>query len=200
MDGDVIFVHFGTDEVGFLAALDVASGDEIWTHGKDGASYSSPLIAEIHGVRQVVEWNHRAVVGVESKTGRQLWEYPLPHIGSDQNMPTPSVHNGRILVGGENRGVFGLEPQLLNGKWSVKTLWHQEAVALNMSSAVVNDNRLYGFSHYDSGRIFSLDPDTGAVLWKGPPRTGKNVAFLAVPGYVLALMDTAELKVIRNRR
>jgi outer membrane protein assembly factor BamB len=196
-DGDRVIVHFGTDEEGALVALDTASGDEVWTHGKDGASYSSPLLVEIQGVRQIVEWNHRALVGVESKSGRFLWEYPFPHIGTDQNMPTPTFHDGQILLGGENRGVHSIRPTLKDEKWDVEDEWHQKSVALDMSSAVMNGEFLFGFSHYDRGRLFCLDPGTGGVRWEGAPRTGQNVMFLSMPGYVAALIDNGDLQIIR---
>jgi len=197
VDGRRVIVHFGTDKQGALTALDVATGKEIWSLGKDGPSYSSPLLAELQGVRQVVEWNHRALVGVESQTGRKLWEFPFPHVGSDQNMPTPAVHNGRILLGGENRGMHSLEPNLSDGVWTVKRVWQQKQVALDMSSAVINDDLLYGFSHYGRGRLFCLDPNTGKVLWQGPGRTGRNVMFLSIPNHIVALINNGKLNVIR---
>ena len=197
VDGSNVIVHFGTDEAGVLVALNVATGQEVWQQGKDGASYSSPLLAEIDGVRQLVEWNHRALVGIESRTGKPLWEFPFPHIGSDQNMPTPAIHNGRVLLGGENRGIHSIRPELNDGQWSVTDEWHQKELALDMSSAVLNDGLLYGFSHYDKGRLFCLDPKTGDILWTGPPRTGKNVMFLSVPGYIAALIDTGELRIVK---
>ena len=80
--------------------------------GEDGPCYSSPLLVEHEGIRQVIEWNHRALVGVESKTGKLLWEFPFPHTGTNQNMPTPSFDKGRVLLGGENRGLHGIEPKL----------------------------------------------------------------------------------------
>jgi outer membrane protein assembly factor BamB len=195
--GDLVLVHFGTDEAGTLAALDADSGQEVWTVTGDGPSYSSPLVVEIDGVRQVVEWNHQALVGIDIATGQSLWEFPFPHVGSDQNMPTPVFHQGRVLLGAENRGIHGLEPRLHDGAWSVEKVWSQEDVALNMSSAVVNDGLLFGFSHYDRGRFFSLDPATGQVLWKGPPRTGDNAALLSLPGHVLLLTDDGQLRIIR---
>jgi outer membrane protein assembly factor BamB len=197
VDEDHVIVHFGTDDAGALVALDVATGEELWKHGNDGPSYSSPLLAKIDGVRQVIEWNHRALVGVGSKTGKFLWEFPFPHIGSDQNMPTPTIHNGRILLSGENRGIHSIRPQLQDGSWSVTDEWHQKKVALDMSSAVINGELLYGFSHYDSGRLFCLDPKTGHVLWTGPPRTGQNVMFLAVPGHIAALINNGELRILQ---
>jgi outer membrane protein assembly factor BamB len=196
IDENRVIVHFGTDGQGVLVALDAESGTEIWSHGKDGPSYSSPLLLKIQGVRQIVEWNQRVLVGVESKSGRFLWEFPFPHIGTDQNMPTPTFHNGRVLLGGENRGIHCLEPLLENGVWTVKERWHQKKVALDMSSAVVNGDLLFGFSHYDSGRLFCLDTKTGEILWQGPARTGRNVMFLSIPGHVVALINDGELKII----
>jgi len=196
VDGERVVVHFGTDDEGVLVALDVESGKEVWSQGKDGPSYSSPLLVEIHGVRQIVEWNHRALVGVESESGRPLWEFPFPHVGHNQNMPTPTFHKGRVLLGGENRGIHGLEPQLDDGVWTVKERWHQKKVALDMSSAVINGDLLYGFSHYDRGRLFCLDPGTGKVLWEGPARTGENVMFLSIPGHIVALVNDGELQII----
>lgn len=197
VDGNRVIVHFGNDDQGVLVALHVENGEEVWKQGKDGASYASPLLAGIHDVDQVVEWNHRVVAGIDSKSGDLLWEFPFPHVGTDQNMPSPAFHKGRVLVGGENRGILSLEPQLKDGVWSVKQRWHQKEVALDMSSAVVNGDKLYGFSHYGKGRIFCLDTDTGKVLWQGPGRTGQNATFLSIPGHVLALINNGELQVIR---
>lgn len=196
VDGNRVVAHFGTDELGALVALDVKSGKEVWSQGKDGPCYSSPILGEIGGVRQVVEWNHRALVGVDGDSGRLLWEYPFPHLDTNQNMPTPAFHDGRVLLGGENRGIHNLEPQLNDSVWSVKERWHQEEVALDMSSAVVHGDMLFGFSHYDKGRLFCLDIKTGEVLWQSPGRTGDNVAFLAIPGHVVALVNNGELRII----
>ena len=195
-NSDRVYVHFGTDDEGALFALDATSGDEIWIQAGDGASYSSPLLAEIEGVRQIVEWNHNAVVGVDCDTGRKLWSFPFAHDGSNQNMPTPSVHDGHVLVGGENRGLYSIRPSLSNGKWSVQERWFQKDVALDMSSAVVNGDFLFGFSHYGRGRFFCVDTKTGDVLWQGPGRTGENVAFLSVRDHIIALKDKGELQII----
>jgi outer membrane protein assembly factor BamB len=197
--GDRVIAHFGNDDTGTMVALDVKTGAEVWSHGGDGPSYSSPLVVEIHGVRQVVEWNHRVLAGVDVQTGRFLWEFPFPHVGSDQNMPTPVFHRGRVLLGGENRGIRCLEPQVKDDTWSVKQHWHQRDVALNMSTAVVNGPWLFGFSHYKSGQLFCLDLESGDVLWQGPGRTGDNVMFLSIPGYIVALIDDGRLQIIAAR-
>ncbi len=195
-DGERAIVHFGGDEAGVLVALDAETGREIWSQGNDGASYSSPLAVEIEGIRQIIEWNHNVVAGVEYKTGRLLWQFPFPHVGNNQNMPTPAVHNGQVLVGGENRGIRNIKPKRNGDNWTATEQWHQRKVALDTSTAVVNGNRLYGFSHYGRGRIFCLDIDSGEILWQGPERTGEHISFLAIPGHILALLDSGELQIL----
>ena len=196
VDDNRVIVHFGTDDAGVLAALDAATGDEVWSLERDGASYSSPLVVDLASVRQVVEWNHRVLAGVDSQTGRLLWEHTFAHDGPNQNMPTPVVHGNRILLGGENRGLHCLEPRLQDGEWSVEKRWSLRKVALDMSTAVMNGDRLYGMSHYGKGRLFGVDVPRGEVLWQGPGRVGENVAFLSLPGHVVALTDGGELQII----
>jgi outer membrane protein assembly factor BamB len=61
-----------------MAALDKNTGQTIWTcsmpeigpAGKDGAGYSSAVVAEIGGVRQYVQMLGRGVIGVEAESGR----------------------------------------------------------------------------------------------------------------------------------
>ena len=177
-------------------ALDVATGEEVWTEGEDGVCHASPILVELQGVRQVVEWNDEAVVGVEAETGRRLWSYRLPHTGSNQNSPTPVHSQGRILIGGENRGIRSLEPKRENGKWRVEENWHCREVSLNMASAVVSGDSLYGLSHFRQGQLFRLDIDSGDIIWRGPSRMGEYATFLTIPGYIVVLRDHAVIEFV----
>ena len=197
--GKRVFLHLGTDGQGQLLALDTETGKQVWTHGKDGPSYSSPLLVEIDGVKQVIDWNERVLTGVDAKTGRKLWEIDAPQNFLDQNMPTPTFHKGRILLGAENRGIRGLDPKRENGEWRVHQRWHQKTVALNMSTAVMNGGYLFGHSHYGKGRVFCLDPKSGKVLWQGPPRSGQHMTFLSIPGHIIALVNTGKLEIIKAK-
>ena len=197
VDGTRVIAHFGNCKNGVLVAHDVATGKEVWTHGSDGTCYSSPLLLEIGGVRQIVEWNHRVLTGVESKTGKRLWEQEFPHVGNNQNMPTPVHLAGRLVIGGENRGLHSFEPRNVSGKWTVSKNWSQDKIALDMATAIANDGLIYGMSHYKRGQLFCVDPKTGEIRWQGPGRTGDNVMFLSIPGHVVALTDTGELRFVR---
>lgn len=196
---DRLFIHFGNDDKGFLVALDIDSGNELWRNGKNGAAYSSPLYAEFEGVRQIIEWNHEDLQGVEIHSGRQLWKYHLPHRGTNQNMPTPTVHDGHVLVGGENRGLRSIHPHIKKDKWIVTEKWHQKRASLDMSTAVINRGQLYGMTHHGLGQLFCVDTKNGKIIWQGTGRAGQNATFLSIPGYIVTLLDDGELQIIEAK-
>lgn len=193
-DGKVI-VHVGSCEQGALLALDAASGKAVWRNEADPACYSSPVVTSLQGTRQLVEWNHNAVVGIDLANGKELWRFPFPHRGNAQNIPTPAIHDGKVLAGGEDRGMHCVVPTLRDGKWSVDSAWFTKDAATDHTTPVVNGGRLFGLSQFGRGTFYCLDIDTGKVRWKGPGRTGANATFLSVPGHVLALTPDGELRV-----
>ena len=209
-DGDRVYLHVGTDDAGALTAFDAATGETVWELPGAGASYSSPIAAAFGGVRQVVDWDHEAVVGADEATGAKLWSFPLAHVGGDQNMPTPVGWNGLVIVGAENRGVRALrpvEPDDAGGGWGVREVWRQDAVDANMSTPGIcpgpdGGGLLYGFTSYRAGQLFCLDAATGEILWRGAGRAGANAALLCVPGRtgepgaVLALLDSGVMRVL----
>jgi outer membrane protein assembly factor BamB len=189
---------FGNDQKGALIALDKDSGDTLWTLPCGGTCYSSPTIGTIGGILQVVVLHHESLIGVDPHSGELLWEFPFPHKTHNQNMPTPVVHQGKVLFGGENRGVFCIEPKLKNGNWTLHKPWIQKDVALNMASPLISNHLLFGLSHYGLGRLFCINPKTGKILWQGPPRTAQNAMFLSFRDHVLALTNNGNVKIYLN--
>jgi len=114
-------------------------------------------------------------------------------------MPTPTIHNGHVLVGGENRGTRSVHPHIKDGKWVVTEKWHQKRASLDMSTAVINNGQLYGMTHQSLGRLFCIDTESGNIIWQGPGRVGQNVAFLSIPGHVVALLDHGQLQIIEAK-
>jgi glucose dehydrogenase len=82
IDGDRLICTPGGPEA-TMVALNKRTGETIWKcamppigdAGKDGAGYSSAVVAELAGVRQYVQMLGRGVIGVDAETGRFLWGY-----------------------------------------------------------------------------------------------------------------------------
>ena len=84
VDGDRLICTPGAKDA-TMAALNKRTGEVIWkarlpdlgAKGKDGAGYSSAVVAEIDGVRQYVQIVGRGAVGVAADTGKFLHDKKL---------------------------------------------------------------------------------------------------------------------------
>jgi len=200
VDQGRLFVHPGSCEDGALFCLDPATGEDVWVQDAHANCYSSPFIETVDGVRQLIGLNHDGLCGIDLASGRVLWHYTFPHHGNNQNTPTPVFHDGVFVVGAEDRGIFGVRPRRVDGEWSVERIWRHREVSLDMSSPVVLDGAVYGFSEFKTGQLFCLDPMTGKVHWTGEPRGGDNAQLLSVAGHALVLNDRGDLQVLRANR
>jgi outer membrane protein assembly factor BamB len=64
-----LVVHVGGHHEGALLALDPETGKELWSYEGEGPGYSSPIVAELHGQRQIVTQAHKNLVAVAATTG-----------------------------------------------------------------------------------------------------------------------------------
>ena len=60
-----------------VIAYDRLTGKEVWAAGDCQAAYSSPTLATIGGVKQVVIFDALGAAGHDAATGKQLWRTPL---------------------------------------------------------------------------------------------------------------------------
>ena len=154
-DDDQIIVHPGYD---LLTAFDAQTGDIVWQSDDQGV-WASPTMAELDGVRQVVSVAYQVVEGVAPVDGAVLWKYPInPQM---VHAVTPLVHDGMVLVTGQDSGVKALRPRRRGDEWEVDLVWETRDVAMTLSAPVLIDNALVGLSDRSSGQYFVLDARSG---------------------------------------
>jgi outer membrane protein assembly factor BamB len=94
--GGRVFVQCDVLSNGFIAALDVADGKEIWrTRRDDTATWSTPNVCADGPNPQLVVngWKHMG--GYNLQTGEEIWRMSG---GGDCPVPTPMVWNGLIFM------------------------------------------------------------------------------------------------------
>src|SRR5205085_5881608 len=82
---------------GELTAYDLTNGEAKWKWSGDGPGYGSPVVATIHGVKQVVEQTDTNLVGVALEDGKLLWKIAL--MAPSYQSVTPIV-DGDVVIGG----------------------------------------------------------------------------------------------------
>jgi outer membrane protein assembly factor BamB len=196
VEQDKCIVHVGGPDKGALMALDVKSGELIWSCPDDGPGYASPVVATLDEVRQVVTQSQKACIGVDVADGKLLWEIPY-QTEYDQNVVTPLEHEGSIIFSGINKGVDRYRIEKQDDEWVTDKTWENKEVSLYMSSPVADGETLFGFSHRHKGQLFAMDLTTGKTLWTSDGRLGDNAAVVRSGNVLWALTTQSELIVFK---
>jgi outer membrane protein assembly factor BamB len=194
VDRGLVIVHVGGHGQGALTAFDPATGAVKWRWTGDGPSYSSPIAADLGGVRQVIVLTQENVVGVAEATGELLWKRPFS-TEYTQNVITPILYGDTVVISGLEKGVTAFKPIKRGAQWTTENVWETREVALYMTNGVIVRDRLFGLSHRNSGQFFALDAKTGKTIWTSPPRQASNAAILFAGDVLFMLKDDGELLV-----
>jgi outer membrane protein assembly factor BamB len=193
----VVIVQAGGEGKGALVALDAKSGKPKWRLAGDGPGYGSPVVATFDGVRQVIVPTQKTILGAALATGAKLWEMPF-QIPYDQNILTPVVMSDTFIMSGEDTDTQAIRVSRKDGKWTTGKVWSNRSITMYMSSPVLADGLLCGFSSFRRGHIFCADPKTGEVRWKTEGGEGESAAVVAGGGHVFVLRNDATLQVLQR--
>src|SRR5439155_18687095 len=97
--GDAVIVA----AAGKLVAYDTATGQPRWLGPSGGWGYSSPHLATIDGVAQIVLLNGAGAISVAPADGKLLWNHSWPGDGIVQ----PAVLAGGDVLLGSGPGIGG---------------------------------------------------------------------------------------------
>ena len=92
---DLVVVPAGgpaKEKAASLVAYDKLTGEEIWRGGHDQIGYSSPTLATLNGVVQILSVNESTVSGHDLATGKTLWSGEWPgnsSTESNNSQPVP---------------------------------------------------------------------------------------------------------------
>lgn len=185
-------VHVGDDDRGFLIAFDPINGDELWRWEGPQAVGSSPIVAEIHGERQIVSFTRRALVGVSLDSGKLLWEYK---IFSNSHITTPVIHGDNVIIGAYSGILASIKVTRQGEQWGAEREWASK-FRINICTPVLRDGRAFGMSRTKLGMFYYIDADTGEILWTSKGRDGVYASMLDLGDSLLALTDRGRIFIV----
>jgi outer membrane protein assembly factor BamB len=193
--GGRVIAHVGGHDNGALMAFSTTNRRPLWSWDEDGPGYSSPIVVQAGGVEHLVTQSQTALIGLAADSGRLLWRVPL-RTPYDQNSITPVLHGDLLIYGGFQQPTTAARLEH-DGTWRLDAVWKNADIPVYMSTPVVANDLLFGFTHRNSGQLFCADPATGMVHWTGAGRSGDNAALIAAGATVLVQFTTGELHVLR---
>jgi outer membrane protein assembly factor BamB len=148
-----------------LVAYHPETGKLLWQAGTSAVGYSSPHLATLGGVLQVLVYNGDGLFSHDPSSGKELWAYECK---SEQTAPVcvqPLVlPDGRIVLGAGTPGAKSrcIKPSRQGETWSVEELW-QSPFYPRFNDCVCRGDFLYGL---ESGRLVCIELGTGKRRWK----------------------------------
>jgi outer membrane protein assembly factor BamB len=199
VDGDAVIVPVGSTAGATLVCFDKRTGKILWKAGDDEAAYSSPVVATLAGVKQIVAIDADALMGVEREHGTILWRVPF-RTDAKRHAATPVIYGGSVIVNSHTIGLVATKIAGQSGGLSAVPLWANEELKINLSTPVRVGDYLY-----DQGpnqTYVCADARTGRTMWQAPgfgARGTENSSTIAVGKNLLILTDEGELVLIAAR-
>jgi outer membrane protein assembly factor BamB len=164
IDGNNVIVTPGGAKS--IVALNKKTGEQVWVSnvpGRNDASYSSAIIADVTGSRQIVQFLAGAVVGVEAATGKFLWNYDAPACKQGINCSAPIYKDGFVFAASayQNGGGLAKLTKTATGTTAEQVYFTKEMQNHHGGMVLVGDY-IYGF---DNSNLTCMEFKTGKVVW-----------------------------------
>ncbi|HEV8147747.1 MAG TPA: PQQ-binding-like beta-propeller repeat protein [Bryobacteraceae bacterium] len=176
-----------------IVAYNRITGEPAWRSLGDRAGYTSPILAELAGRKQIIWISAERAVGITLDDGKLLWEYPFPSM-NDMNCSQPVLVDAtHVLLSSEmGPGAALLEIQKHGDGQTAREVWKNNRFKNKFNSSVLRQGYAYGF---DSSILACINVMTGELKWKGG-RYGFGQLLLAGDSLVV-LTERGELVLVR---
>lgn len=179
---------------GRLAAYDLASGAPHWMRKTAGGGYSSPHVARLAGVQQILLMNGGGITSV-GLDGTVLW---AKHYEDGIGILQPRVlADGVLVASGELMRGLGVRRLAVarrgDGSWEVEERWASRGLKPYFSDFVVHKGHAYGF---DGTILSAIDIQTGERVWKGGRYGAGQMLLLPEQDLLLVISEEGELVLV----
>ena len=200
-----------------FSKLDAATGEVAWTVLGDaadmmsGGAFSSPVVAAVGGVPQLVVQTRAALTGVDPDSGETLWSEPVEAFRGMNILTPTAVPAGdaggslKLLTSTYGGGTLLYEVSKNGDGYEVKTLWQNNRQGYMSSPVVVGD---FAYQHLRNERAVCYSLTDGKAAWTTGPlgpywsmaTDGKNILALNADGKLLTFpADPAAFEVASER-
>lgn len=194
LDGDAVIVPVGATNGATLVCLNKENGKLIWKTGEDEAAYSSLMVANLAGARQVVAYTADALLGADRISGKVLWRVPLK-TNAKRHTGTPVIFGNNVMVNSHTFGVICFEIIRDGSEFKPREKWRNPALKINLSSPVIVGSHFY--SHGEAKNFVCASIEDGKLAWAEPGFGKENSSVLAVGKTVLVLTDAGEFVAVQ---
>ena len=168
VDNGLIFVNVnaGTQRI---MALRAAEGSLAWRSQNEAMTHATPVLATIHGVRQLVFATQNGLVGLNPDDGTRFWRANHPFSYSTCLAVSPVVHSNMVFTSGAyGMGSAVTRVNRSDDTWTTTLLWHNASSSRqsHWMTPVAHNGFLYGpYGSSASSPFKCVELATGTEQW-----------------------------------
>jgi outer membrane protein assembly factor BamB len=180
---------------GRLVAYAATTGERRWLGPTGGAGYSSPHLATLDGIPQILLLRGSRTISVAPADGRLLWEHTWePGVGIVQ--PALVDKDGVLLSTGDAMGGVGMRRIAVSrgpDGWTVEERWTSRGLKPYYNDFVVHKGHAFGF---DGSILACIDLADGNRKWKGGRYGSGQLVLLPDQDLLLVLSEEGQLALV----
>ncbi len=190
IDGDRLVLPIGSTQGATIVCFNKLTGKVLWKAGDDEAAYSSLMVANLAGQREVVAYTADALMGVKLDDGKILWRVPL-RTNAKRHAMTPVIFGDNIVVNSHTIGMICFKIIQDGAGQKATEAWANREMKINLATPVLIDNHLY--CQGAGNDYVCVDAQTGKLNWRQPGLGDKLITTLGLGKNLLIQTDKGEL-------
>lgn len=207
LDNDLVFVNLNSSSDNRnLAAFRATDGGLAWSSQNENVTHTTPTVATIQGVRQVIFATQTGLVSLDRTTGAFLWKFTYPFFAISTSMgASPVVYSNLVYcTAAYGRGAVAVQVTLSGGNWTATQLWYKNnAAGLPYRSIWMSPVCYQGYIYTLAGEnstfltapLNCIELSTGNLMW-----TTNNFGMgglILVNTNLLVLTETGQLVLVQ---
>ena len=173
VEGALLIAVVGGEPDAKIVGFDKATGEEVWRalEMTSETGYSSPIVIDAGGARQLIFWHATALTSLNPETGAVYWEQEFL-AGGGLSIATP-IRSGRYLLISQFR-IGAMMMALNSDRPAARMLWKgrsrselphlTDGLHALISTPIVIGDHLYGVGSY--GELRGIDATNGERIWQ----------------------------------
>ncbi|MFI4852624.1 MAG: PQQ-binding-like beta-propeller repeat protein [Gimesia chilikensis] len=188
-----VIVYAGGDNDKGVIAYDASTGDIVWSVASGDHSYSSPQLAEIHGVQGILMVSNEGLQFLDLQDGHTIWNHAWKT--ETHRVLQPLVNGNSVLFAGNmSDGTRRVSVSRLGDEWQVLEDWTSHSMRPQYNDFVLYEGHVYGF---DFSIFASINLETGTKNWKRGRYGNGQVLLLEDEGQLLVTSETGEIVLLK---
>jgi outer membrane protein assembly factor BamB len=196
---DKLLVNIGGRSGAGVVAVSLETGETVWKATDEQISYSSPILANLHGTPHALFVTRLNLIALDPATGQTRFTHPFGRRGLTVTGTMPVVFDNRIFLSASYN--IGAEVVEYTAQGRVHSLWNNDVtLSSQYATAVYHEGHLYGSHGREDGpqraELRCVEAATGRIRWSRP-QVGMAHLILAPPKLLVLEVENGELALVR---